>query len=213
MSRDFGRPTSNSRTTGDQLVDAPDATRPANPWPRLLAFFAGVVAAVILAGVCVVALATPPAREIKVEVGTVDPQVPRFIPITIWGADRNHFTFGVFLSLDANGNPRAVLSRDPESGCNLVWDGAAEGGGVTGLYVDRCSESRYTPAGVALHEGAQRDLHRFAAEQREAEYVVSVSRYLLAACRAEGAVACAPDGALIDRKMPSGFLPPDFASR
>jgi hypothetical protein len=213
MSRDFGRPTGNPRSTGDQLVDEPDATRPANPWPRLLAFFAAVAATVVLAGVCVVALATPPEREIKVEVGEVDPQVPKFIPITIWGADRNHFTFGVFLSLDANGNPRAVLSRDPESGCNLVWDGTAEAGGVTGLYVDRCSPSRYTPSGVALHEGARRDLHRFAAEQRGPQYVVSVSRYLLAACRVGGATACAPEGVLIDRKMPSGFLPPDFASR
>ncbi|GMU40980.1 MAG: hypothetical protein AMXMBFR23_18460 [Chloroflexota bacterium] len=205
MSREFGRPT--SPRSGDQLAEAPDSTRPRNPWPRLLAFFSVVGLAVVMTGYCLVSFASAPPRELKVEVESIEPGVPRFIPVTTWGADDAGFTFGAFLVVDPSVGVVALLSQEPESNCNLAWDAAA------GAFVDRCSDARYDLAGVALHEGATRNLHRFAVERTTRDYVVSVGSAALGECRSADAAGCAPAGEAVTVTLPSGALPAGFPAQ
>ncbi|MGE3857564.1 MAG: hypothetical protein AB7G21_11480, partial [Dehalococcoidia bacterium] len=48
--------------SGDTLGGPPDSSRPANPWPRLLAFGAVVLVSLVLAGTCLASYASPPPR-------------------------------------------------------------------------------------------------------------------------------------------------------
>ncbi len=205
MSREFGRPT--SPRSGDQLAEAPDSTRPRNPWPRLLAFFSVVGLAVVMTGYCLVSFANAPARELKVEVESIEPGVPRFIPVTTWGADASGFTFGAFLVVDPSVGAIALLSQEPDSNCNLAWDATAA------AFVDRCSDARYSLGGVALHEGATRDLHHFAVERTTRDYVISVGSATLGECRATEATGCATAGEAVTVNLPSGALPAGFPAR
>lgn len=205
MSREFGRPT--SPRSGDQLAEAPDSTRPRNPWPRLIAFFSVVGLAVVMTGYCLFSFASVPPRELKVEVSAIEPGVPRFIPVTTWGADASGFTFGAFLVVDPTVGVVALLSQEPESNCNLAWDAAAD------AFVDRCSAARYDLGGTALHEGATRDLHRFAVERTPRDYVISVGSASLGECRTSEAKGCAPAGEDVTVKLPNGALPAGFPAR
>lgn len=209
MSREFGRPPASSRT-GDQLAEAPDGDRPSNPWPRLLAFFGVVGLATVLTGYCVVSFASPPPREVKVEVAAVDAAMPRFLPVANFGADRDGFTFGAYLVLDPAGPAYALLSQEPDSNCNLTWDATAQTGGVAGAFVDRCSAARYDMDGIALHEGATRDLHRFAVTRTALNYVVAMETVRLGACRTADATGCARPGEAVEVNVPKDALPAGF---
>ncbi len=212
MSREFGRPTGSPRA-GDQLSEAPDSTRPSNPWPRVLAFFGVVVLSLALMGYCVLSFASPPARELTVEVNAMEVGTPRFLPVMPFGSDAEGFTYGAYLTVLPAGDPVAVLSRAPESGCQLAWEPLERFEGVNGVFVDRCSDARYASDGRALHADAPRDLHRFEVSRQVRDYVVSISRITLGECRVDGAVGCSPPGAPVERTMPPGALPADFAGQ
>ncbi|MDP2328767.1 MAG: hypothetical protein Q8M79_11865 [Dehalococcoidia bacterium] len=209
MSREFGRPPASSRT-GDQLAEAPDGERPSNPWPRLLAFFGVVGLSVVLVGYCAVSFASPPPRELKVEVTAVDAATPRFLPVTNFGADRDGFTFGAFLVLDPTGPAYALLSQAPESNCNLTWDATARAGDDLGAFVDRCSSARYDMDGVALHESATRDLHRFAVSRTTLNYVVDMEAVRLGTCRTAEASGCSQPDEVVEVTVPKSALPAGF---
>jgi hypothetical protein len=198
-----------------------DYTRPANPWPRLLAFAAVVLGAFALAGLCFVSFADTPDREIRVRDTEFQPGFARFLPVQAFGSDADLNTYGAFLAVPADAGSggqgaRAFLSRSPDTNCNLRWEGATHYEGVTGVFVDPCSEARFAFDGVALHPGAARDLHRLDVRREANSYVVSFEVLTLGLCRdahtpEDG--ACSPAGAPVTRTVPKTELGEDFGNR
>lgn len=209
-------PRERSSRAGDTLSGPPDSSRPSNPWPRLLAFGAFLLAMVVLAGLCVVSFADAPDREIRVRHSEYEEGLPRFLPVTSFGYDAEHRTYGAFLGVPLDGGPAvALLSRDPDSGCNVVWDATQAvdaSSTVRGVYVDPCSEARYAFDGAALHPTATRDLHRLDVVREATGYVVGFEEFILGACRNDTTEACSPAGADIRRPVPSSALTDAFGN-
>jgi hypothetical protein len=201
------------RTDGDVLGGPPDSTRPANPWPRLLAFGALLVGALVLASLCFAAFVQAPPREVRVPAEQVEPGVPRLFPVTTMGADPGGFTYGAYLSVSADGTAVALLSRAPESGCQVQWHATAEAGSGRGAFVDPCSGIGYDRQGRALAADAPRDLHRLPLRVERATFVIEVWRVHLGTCRA-ASEGCAAPGTTEERRVPPDRpLPPDFGDR
>lgn len=209
-SRDRG---SSEPPAGDALGGPPDPTRPANPWPRVLAFFAVLLAVLVLAGTCVASYARPPARELRSPVGEFSSGLPKFIPVTTFGADRTGRTYGAWVTVFEGGRVVAVLSRDADTLCHVRWDGGAPGGAQAGALVDPCGKARYAPDGRELADSAARDLHAFPARIEGDTLVVSLTTVTLGACRTPGATGCSAAGRPEVRTVPRAELPPDFGRR
>ncbi len=199
--------------SGDALSGPVDSSRPANPWPRLLAFGAFVVAMFVLAGTCVVSFANAPDREIRVRHSEYEEGLPRFLAITSMGYDAQNRTFGAFLAVPLDASPTvAVLSRDPDSGCNVLWEATTPSGATRGIYVDPCSDARYAFDGTALHVGATRDLHRLDVVREVTGYVVSFEEFTLGTCRNGATEGCSIEGEPIRRPLPKNELTEDFGN-
>lgn len=199
---------------GDALGGAPDSNRPANPWPRLLAFAAVVVTMIVLAGACLVSYARPPQRELRSHITEFSPGVPKFMPVTTLGADRSGRTFGAWVTMTGGGRVVALLSRDAATLCHVRWDaGAPNGGPQTGALVDPCGKARYASDGAVLDQSAARDLHAFPARIEGQTVIVNLMTITLGACRASGATGCSAAGQAEVRTLPSAELPPDFGRR
>jgi len=198
---------------GDALAGPADSSRPANPWPRLLAFGAFIFATFVLAGLCVASFANAPDREIRVRHSEYEEGLPRFLPVTSMGYDGQNRTYGAFLAvpLDAS-DTVVVISRDPESGCNILWEATTTVGATRGVYVDPCSEARYAFDGTALHEGATRDLHRLDVVREITGYVVSFEEFTLGACRNGATESCSLEGEPVRRPLPKDELTDDFGN-
>jgi hypothetical protein len=197
----------------DDIDEPPDPTRPRNPWPRLLLFGLVMLIALGAIGACIAAFTSSvPTREVRVALNEIDAARPRFEPVIPFGSDSDGATFGVYVGFGEDGELVALLSREPSTGCQLQFDGTARAGGVTGVLVDPCGPARYSRAGTALHEGAPRDLARFAFEIDEAEAVVNIDRVELGACRAV-TVGCSRPGSPEERSVPSGELRGQFGAR
>lgn len=206
---------------GDVLAGPPDGGRPANPWPRLLAFALVVAAGLLLAGVCVVTFARPPQRELRVELAALNPGTPRLLPVTPFGADRDGFTYGAWVTVLPDGRVAALLSRNPDSLCAVRWEPTAQEGGQTGVFVDRCGPARYAADGGVL-AAAARDLDAFPAHLEGATVVVDLTQVQLGVCRAADAadadadadaMVCSRDGHPEVRSLPKGALPAEFGRR
>ena len=166
---------------------------------------------IVLAGVCVASFANTPDREIRVRHSEYEEGLPRFLPVTTMGYDRDNRTFGAYLAVPLDASPAlALLSRDPASGCNVVWEAVAVGEAGRGLFVDPCSDARYSFEGAALHPEATGDLHRLDVVREVTGYVVSFEQFTLGACRNDATEGCSPEGAPVQRPMPNGALPEDF---
>ena len=197
----------------DDIDEPPDPTRPRNPWPRLLLF--GLVVLIALGGIaaCVAAFTSSvPTREVRVPLAEIDTVQPRFEPVIPFGSDPSGATFGVYLGFGEDGELVALLSREPSTGCQLVFAGTASMGGTTGILTDPCGPARYSRGGVALHADAPRDLARFAFEIDDGEAVINIDRVQLGACRALD-VGCSRPGAIEEREVPSGALRGEFGAR
>lgn len=197
---------------GDVLGGPADAARPSNPWPRILAFVLVVAIGVGLAAVCVVSFASPPPRELRVPDANLQPGAPVFTAVTTFGNDRQQRTYGVWMGIDANGRRAALLSRSAASTCHIRWDATAKVGAVTGAYVDPCGAGRWSLAGSVLDGTATKDMEEFRTRRDGDQVVVDITRVLLGACRAEHATGCSREGAPLERAVPKGVLPPDFAT-
>ena len=185
----------NGDRRGDALSGPPDSSRPRNPWPRLLAFFAVVALAIVLVGVCVVSFASPPPRDLRLQVTEIEPGLPRFLPVIPFGADQNGFTYGAWIAYDGQ-NAAAYLARHPETRCRLQWDGTARATEqATGAFVDPCGQALYGFDGRALEGTAAKDLDSFPVEVTNREIIVDITRLRLGECREDGARACSPSGA------------------
>jgi len=196
------------------LAGPADPSRPSNPWPRLMAFGVSVLGVLFLMGLCVATFMNTPDREIRVRIGELQLGTPKFLAVTSFGHDRFQMTFGAFLAVpETEVGAVALFSRDPDSGCNLRWDGTAPGADARGVYTDPCSEARYAFDGTALHDGATRDLHRFVVRREVDSYVVNFEQITLGACRGDHSEGCSGVGAVEQRAVPRGMLPADFGTR
>lgn len=196
---------------GDALGGPPDSSRPENPWPRLLAFGAVVLTVVVLTGTCLVSYARPPERQLTAELDEFSLGVPKFIPVTTFGADASGRTYGAWVTVYGEGRVSAVMSRSPESGCHLRWDGGSSGpSSPAGAFVDPCGPARYSADGHALDGTAPRDLHTFPGRlEARREVIVPVGTLTLGACRTATATGCSPAGQPVTRTLPQTGLPPD----
>lgn len=207
--------------TGDMLAGPADSSRPANPWPRLLAFAFVVLASFSLAGLCFASFANTPDREIRVRDTEYQPGIARFLPVQDFGSDESQHTYGGFLAVPLDASPSgegtlAFLSRSPDTNCNLRWEGATRYEGVVGVFVDPCSDARFAFDGTALHPGATRDLHRLDVRRGANSYVVSFEVLTLGLCREAHTPedgACSMPGAPLTRSIPTSELSADFGNR
>lgn len=197
----------------DTISGPPDSTRPKNPWPRLVAFGLGVVAVLVLFGYCVAVVASPPPREIRVPVDSIEVGLPRFTPVTVFGADRDGLTYGVWVVYDGS-RAQAFLSRQPETLCHVGWNATyLEDATATeaGAFLDRCGDAVYTFDGEAVGQSAPRDLDAFATRREGREIVVDIMRLQLGECREGDADTCSPAGETRELRMPRNQIGPDFA--
>lgn len=212
-SRDRGTPEPGASGGGDALGGPPDSSRPANPWPRLLAFGACLLIMTVLAGTCLVSYARPPVREIKEPITEFELGTPKFFPITTFGADRAGRTYGVAVNVHPDGTASAVLTKDAETHCTLRWDGTAPGGAGAprnGAFVDPCGPARYTSDGAAHAGTTPSSLHSFPARVEDRRLViVDLSMLTLGACGPTTTRACSTAGKPELRSMPSTGLPGD----
>ena len=198
---------------GDALGGPADGSRPSNPWPRILAFFLVVAIAIGLTAVCVVSFASPPPREIRVPLANLQPGTPVFTAVTTMGNDRQQRTYGVWVAQDANGRIVALLSRSAGSTCHVPWEATAKVGNVTGIYTDPCGAGRWGLDGSVLDASATKDLDEFRTRREDGQVIVDITRVLLGTCRVETALGCSREGAPLERALPKGPLPIDFATR
>lgn len=203
---------SNDRA-GDVLGGPADVSRPKNPWPRILAFVLVIAVVVVLAAVCVVSFASPPPREVRVPLANLQPGTPVFTAVTTLGNDRQQRTYGVWTAIDANGRVVALLSRSAASTCHVRWDPTGKAGDATGIYVDPCGAGRWSADGTALGETATKDLDEFRTRRESGQVIVDITRVLLGTCRLENAIGCSHEGAPLERVVPKGALPIDFATK
>ncbi len=119
---------------GDVLGGPADATRPSNPWPRILAFALVVAIGIGLAAVCIVSFASPPPREVRVPVANLQPGAPVFTPVTTFGNDRQQRTYGVWTGIGAVGTAvlGMVLFQEPATLARIACIGLIVAG-IAGL--------------------------------------------------------------------------------
>ncbi len=198
------------------LADEPEDTRPANPWPRLLALGAALLLIVVSFGVCLVSFVNTgaePALRLRME--RLEPGVPRFEPVTRWGADRGGFTYGALVVQTPSGDLHAFFSRNVDSGCNVQWLPTERVGDVTGVYRDHCTRGAFTIDGAPLGGTAPRSLDQFAVTLENGEFVVDLRSIRIGRCvePPDETVICERDGP-ITRSVPlTGSIPADFARR
>lgn len=198
-------------TRGDSLAGPADSTRPRNPWPRLLAFFAVVAISLVLVGVCVASFASPPPRDLRLPATSLDTGVPRFYPVIPFGADRAGMTYGAWVASDGE-QVRAYLARHPASGCRIDWGAPAPTEETSrGAFVDPCGDDRYAIDGRALTEDAPRDLDQFPVRIESGEVIVDIERLRLGECRNTNE-ACSPPGEARFVEVPGDELPENFVA-
>lgn len=198
--------------------DTPDDSRPRNPWPRLLALGAVLLASVVAAGACLVAFVSTGADpEIRVALTELEPGVPRLEPITSWGADDDGFTYGIWVTQVPEVGTFAYFSREVNTGCHLRWEAVRRVGDVTGVFADPCSETVYGIDGVLIDGPGTRHLDNFPVVIAGGEVRVDFSVLRIGDCRDDpdpDEPICNPPGATTTRSVPRNTaLPDDFAQR
>jgi hypothetical protein len=196
--------------------DTPDETRPQNPWPRLLALGAVLLLSVFAVGACLVAFVNTGAEpELRLTVAEIEPGVPRFEPVTRWGADSEGFTYGAWIVQTPRSGTEAFFSRNVQSGCNVQWLATEQVAGVTGVFRDRCDGSSFSIDGTPLDRPAARHLDHFEVEVSEGEVVVNVRTVQIGDCLelAATGMICASTGP-ITRTIPlTRSIPAEFGRR
>jgi len=183
-----------------------------------MALGAFILVVVGAAGACVVAFVNTGAEpELRVALAEIEPGVPRFEPITSWGADDDQFTYGIWVTQIARVGTRAYFSRDVNSGCHIQWRATEQVGAVTGVFRDPCSGSLYDLGGGAIGGPATRDLDTFDVEARPGVVVIDFSVLHIGDCRADAdpdEPICNPPDGTTTRSVPRNTaLPNDFARR
>ena len=123
----------------DNFIDTPDEIRPKNPWPRLLMLIGLILLCIFSIGICTVNfLKSGPEPAIQLEASQLEINIPRFEPVTRWGADPNQFTYGVWIVQTQNQTTQAFFSRNILTGCNVQWLPTKKIGDIVGVFRDPC---------------------------------------------------------------------------
>ncbi len=198
------------------FADEPDDTRPRNPWPRLLALGGFVLVIVLGFGACLVSfVSTGAAAELRVPLTQLQPDVPRFEPVTRWGADPQGFTYGAWIIESSEGQAVALFNRNVGSTCTVEWLPMAQVGQTTGIFRDRCDGTAFDISGAPIDGAAARHLDHFELEVVAAEVVVNVKTLRIGNCIEQAAVdvICETNGP-ITRVVPlTGSIPAEFARK
>jgi hypothetical protein len=184
-----------------------------------MALGAVILVALVATGACLVTFVTTGADpEVRVAFTAIEPGVPRFEPITNWGADDSQATYGIWIAQIPGTRTRAYLSREVNSGCHLTWEGTERVGDVTGIFRDRCNGGAYDINGNALDGPTTRNLDQFPVDTSDGDIRVDFSVLQIGTCRVvapiSGELICAPEIGATTRTVPrNGNLPDDFARR
>ena len=196
------------------FADEPDDTRPSNPWPRLIALAAVLLLVFAGFGTCLaIFVSTGSEPELRIPTDQLEPGVPRFEPVTRWGADSQHHTYGAWIVRTAEGQTVAFFSRNVASNCNVEWLPTQQADGITGVFRDRCDGSTFALNGAPLEGGAPRYLDRFEVQSNSGEVIVNVRSISLGYCHPLVAteLLCETNGP-ITRTVPlTGSIPAEFA--
>jgi hypothetical protein len=128
-----------------------------------------------------------PPRTVRVLRTDITAELPRFVPITDFGADGQH-THGLWVTLHADGTALAVSSRGPERGCFVAYQLDQS------LYRDSCTGAIYGRDGLPLSGDTTRALDRFDAAVDPAGITVDLERTMLGLCRGDANMGCSPPG-------------------
>jgi len=151
-----------------------------------------VVAGLALVAACVsVFVSNTPRRTLEAARSELTPGLPRFYPLPSFGADADGRTFGVWVAIPESGSARAFFSRDPGTGCSVVWRAGAPAADARGVFREACEGTSYDIGGSPVSGGAIRGLDGFDIEVESLRFVVDLERFRLGVCP-EGA---APSGA------------------
>ena len=181
-------------------VTDPPTTDPI-PRPRsTLRVLATLLAVALLASVALIScvrayVGSVPPRTVSIPRAELTPGVPKFVPITSFGAD-GRSTHGVWLMLQADGTPTAFSSRGPERGCFVAYRADQS------AFRDGCTQSLFAPDGSPLTGEASRGLDAFRVTSDPTSYIVNLERTMLGPCRHAGATGCSRPGAPAERQTP-----------
>ena len=195
------------------LADEPDDTRPSNPWPRLIALGAFLLLVFVGFGACLaIFVSTGSEPELRIQLDQLEPDVPRFEPVTRWGADSQGFTYGAWIVQSPEIGVRALFSRNVGSTCTVEWLPTQQVAGATGVFRDRCDGSTFAIDGTPLSGPAPRHLDQFELLLESGELTVNVRFIHIGACRdgSTNDVICANNGATTRTVPLTGSIPAEF---
>lgn len=136
-----------------------------------------------------------PERTLRVPRVELISDIPKFIPVTSFGADGRN-THGVWVTREADGTVTAFSSQGPEQGCFVAYRPEQS------AYRDGCTQALYARDGSALTGEATRGLDAFETSTDPAAIIVALDRSRLGACRDAGASGCSRPEAPQYRQMP-----------
>lgn len=175
---------------------SPVARRPRSTFRVLGTLLAVGLLALVALGSCVRAyVGSVPARTVSVPRTDLTPGVPKFVPVTSFGADGRN-THGVWLMLRPDGTAAAFSSRGPERGCFVAYRPEQS------AFRDGCTQALFAPDGSPLTGEASRGLDAFRVTSDPAAYIIDLERTMLGPCRHAGATGCSRPGAPADRQTP-----------
>ena len=195
------------------LANEADDTRPANPWPRLIAFAAFLLLIFVGFGTCLaIFVSTGSEPELRIQLDQLEPGVPRVEPVTRWGADSQGFTYGVWVVQNSSSATRAFFSRNVGSTCTVDWLHTEQISGVTGIFRDRCDGSAFAIDGTLLNGPAPRQLDQFELLLDPSEVTVNVRFIHIGACLEDSTndVICSTDGTTTRTVPLTGSIPAEF---
>ncbi|MCH2523799.1 MAG: hypothetical protein MK020_02835 [Dehalococcoidia bacterium] len=200
----------------DNFIDTPDEIRPKNPWPRLLMLIGLILLCIFSIGICTVNfLKSGPEPAIQLEASQLEINIPRFEPVTRWGADPNQFTYGVWIVQTQNQTTQAFFSRNILTGCNVQWLPTKKIGDIVGVFRDPCDESIFTINGDPLNISSYRTLDYFEPDITGGLININVSSINIGACTNQQIenVVCSST-TILKRKIPlTGTIEKDFGLR
>mgnify|MGYP001221794219 CR=1 FL=1 len=200
----------------DNFIDTPDEIRPNNPWPRLLMLSSAILLCIFSIGICTVNfLNSGPEPAIQFDSNQITTNTPQFEPVTRWGADPNHFTYGVWLVKTENQTIHAFFSRNVLTSCNLQWLPTKKTGNIVGVFNDPCDGSMFTINGIPLNSNSYRALDNFDPIIEGGVIKINVSSVNIGRCNNQEFenILCSSTSTL-KRKIPlTGNIEKDFGLR
>ena len=200
----------------DNFIDTPDEARPNNPWPRLLMLSIFILLCIFSISICTINfLNSGPEPAVQLDSNQLEVNIPRFEPVTRWGADPNNFTYGVWIVQTQEQTVKAFFSRNAFTGCNVQWLPTKKIGDIVGTFRDPCDESMYTINGIPLNIESHRTLDYFEPDIIEGLININIRAVNIGACTNQHSenIVCSST-TVLKRKIPlTGNIEKDFSLR